>query len=134
MTDEERKLMITIGSALTDLQKKLLPAIQIIIDRSVKPDEFGPKSSVAAGHEMQRLPVTSPADIVHAHGRPSVVSTVEHEIGQGLHKFKMDIVFDNASAMLPQQRMDNSIALLSEMEELLREYKVTSLTGTYGSQ
>lgn len=69
-------------------------------------------------------PVPTPSQFL-----PSIVSTVDHE--GTLNRFKMELKFEGGEMMAEQQRMDHSIRLLTEMEELLREYGVTRLSGNY---
>lgn len=113
--------MMKIGKSLTVLQEKILP----ILEQLAHP--------IKIAEPLTRIPVTTPKDVVHASGTSrSVTSTVEHDAADGRPGFKMDIVFENADEMDAKTRMDTSMELLSEMEDLLEEYKVSSLNGTYG--
>jgi len=104
MNDEERKTMITIGKAVTDLAKV------------VKEMQDGKPSTAqeARVSEFYSAPRTS---------------VVDHE--GTLNRFKMELKFEGGEQMAEAQRMDHSIRLLTEMEDLLREYGVTRLNGTY---
>lgn len=63
---------------------------------------------------------------------PNIVSTVDHE--GTLNRFKMELKFEGGEQMAESQRMDHSIRLLTEMEDLLREYGVINLNGNYSRQ
>lgn len=114
MTPEERDLMIKIGQSLTTLQQEVLPILRDI--RSHRP---APSAEVLPQSFLPR--------------QAAPVSTIDHSRG-GIPIFKMDIVFGNGAAMTSEQRQETSMSLLAELEELLREYHVTSLSGTYGPQ
>lgn len=107
MTEEERDTMIKIGKAVTDLGE------------SVK------KLSLWVQEDKKPGPIKSTFDIP----RPPTISVVDHE---GLSsRFKMEISFEQGAAWTQQQRMDHSIKLLTEMEDLLKDYGVTNLSGNY---
>ena len=104
MTPEERELMIKIGKQITIQGEAIME-----IKKSLAPT----------------APVKSTFDIP----QPPRVSIVDHD---GLaSRFKMEIGFEQGSLWSQEQRMDHSIKLLTEMEELLKDYGVINLTGNY---
>ena len=105
MNEDDRKLMVEIGKALRTQGEAILSL------------QKNTGTNVPAAQ-----PTPSPI-------QPARTSVVDHE--GTLNRFKMEIKFEGGEMMAEQQRMDHSIRLLTEMEELLREYGVTKLTGTY---
>ena len=102
MTDDERTTMISIGKAVTEQGEAIKKILAVI--------------------EPKAAPVPSTF-------APQRMSVVDHE--GTLNRFKMEMKFEGGEMMNEQQRMDHSIRLLTEMEELLGEYGVTRLSGNY---
>lgn len=113
MTPEERETMIKIGKAVTDQGKAIAEMLPVF-------------KQIASFLAVEKpAPIPSTFDIP----RTPRVSVVEHE---GLmNRFKMELAFDQGHEWSPEKRQDHAIALLTEMEDLLRQYGVTSLTGNY---
>ena len=108
MNDDDRKLMVEIGKALKTQGDAIL---------AMQKEKMG-KAIV----NNFSAPIPSPI-------QPPRVSVVDHE--GTLNRFKMELKFEGGEMMTEQQRMDHSIRLLTEMEDLLREYGVTRLSGNY---
>lgn len=112
MSPEERETMITIGKAVTENGKaigQLAPVLKQIADF------FAGATRVA--------PIVSPIM------QPPRVSVVEHE--GIMNRFKMELAFDQGEMWSPEKRQDHALALLADMEDLLKEYGVTRLVGNY---
>lgn len=112
MTPEERDLMIRMGKAITEHGEENRRIMNMLIDNRELSSKIPLVRNVTAS--------TSP------HGK---VSVIDHE--GTLNRFKMELKFEGGEMMTEQQRMDHSIRLLTEMEELLCEYGVTRLSGNY---
>lgn len=117
MSDEERKLMISMAQAL----EKLGGSVKEIEKEIV----FLKKTSET--EVVKEIPAFSFGGMVRTpHGQ---ISQVEH--GNGRDQFKMDIKFEGLEMKQPGERMDMSARFIGEMEMLLRKYKISKLEGTY---
>lgn len=103
MTPDQVATMISIGKAVTELAATV----------KKMQESMAPVAPIPTSKEFL----------------PSIVSTVDHE--GTLNRFKMELKFEGGEMMAESQRMDHSIRLLTEMEELLKEYGVTRLSGNY---
>lgn len=108
MTDDERKTMMLVAKELTEQGKMLKGLMNQLLDNRER---------------------SSKAPFIPSPIQPERVSTVDHE--GTLNRFKMELKFEGGEQMAEQQRMDHSIRLLTEMEDLLKEYGVTKLSGQY---
>ena len=117
MSDEERKLMISMARALETLGNsvKELHAENKVEQKSSIP-EVVKESEVFNFGGMVVAPRAQ-------------ISQVEKESGGD--RFKMDIKFEGLEMKQPGERMDMSSKFISEMEMLLRKYRVSKLEGTY---
>lgn len=113
MSDEERKLMISMARALEALGNSV-KELHSRSDVVKKPPVVIDKTFDFGG--MIRTP--------HAQ-----ISQVEH--GNGRDQFKMDIKFEGLEMKQPGERMELSSKFISEMEMLLRKYSISKLEGTY---
>lgn len=102
MTEDERATMISIGKAVTEQGVAVKNILNLMGEKK----------------ELVVSPIQAPK-----------VSVVDHEGPSS--RFQMDISFRDAQAWSQQQRMDVSIKLLTEMQELLQEYGVIKLQGNY---
>lgn len=106
--------MIKIGKAVTEQGKTLAEMTPVF-------------KQIASFLAVEKKPALIPStfDIPRA----PRVSVVEHE--GTMNRFKMELGFDQGHEWSPEKRQDHAIALLTEMEDLLSQYGVTSLTGNY---
>ena len=117
MSDEERKLMISMARALEALGtsvKELHAGIKV---------EEKPFVPVV----VRKAPVFNFGGMVVA--PRAQISQVES--GNGHDQFKMDIKFEGLETRQPGERMEMSAKFIGEMEMLFRKYQVSKLEGTY---
>jgi|CXWL01.1.fsa_nt_gi hypothetical protein len=103
MNEDERNTMITIGKAVTELA-----------------------ATVKKMQESMAPTAPVPSTLVP---QPPRVSVVDHEGPASC--FKMEIGFEQGKQWSQEQRQDHCIKLLTEVEELFREYGVEKLVGNY---
>lgn len=117
MSDEERKLMISIAKAVEALSVSVKELQQEILEKKkVSVPEVAKESPVFSFGGMVRTPRAQ-------------ISQVEKESGQD--RFKMDIKFEGLESKQPGERMEISSQFIGEMEMLLRKYRISKLEGTY---
>ena len=110
MKPDQVDLMVTMAKELTEQGKILKGLMNQILDN----------------RERSSKPILSTDFDIP---QPARTSVVDHE--GTLNRFKMELKFEGGEQMAEQQRQDHAIHLLTEIEDLLSEYGVTRLTGTY---
>lgn len=91
--------------------------------------ENGKESRALMNQLLDNRERSSKAPFIPSPMQPPRVSVVDHE---GLaSRFKMEIGFEQGKQWSQEQRQDHCIKLLTEVEELFREYGVEKLVGNY---
>lgn len=140
MTQEERDLMIKIATAVTEAMKSMVGNQVAILGvdarvNSIEKFILEELQETAPSPVVSRVPQLSDPLI----GPMRVTTHIDKKMPDGSLAFKLDVSFENAENIPPQERMVKSLSFFAELDGVMKKYGVAKIIGefdrkkTYGS-